>query len=82
MEVHVGIKGLRMFFTDFTNNELNTCWDRTMTLATSKFQIDMLKMDDILHDRHGNYEEDKKSMSMIIKEKYGEPARKFVEDAI
>lgn len=44
--------------------------------------VDVLALDDWLHEKHGEYEADGLSMAECIAKHYGEPARAFVESLI
>jgi len=59
--------------------EAGKCLDLQMSMLKGKFVINILVLDDILHERHGHYEQEHKSMSDCIKKYYGEEAEKFVE---
>lgn len=56
--------------------------DSMMSMVTGKITIDIIRFDDYLHEQFGQYEDDKKSMSDIIKEKYGEEAEAFIKQLI
>ncbi len=53
--------------------------DTQLMLITGRLELDILKLDDLLHERHGNYEDDGRSMSVIILQKYGNQANAFVD---
>jgi len=46
---------------------------------TDKIELDLLKLDDLLHERHGEYESDSKSMSDITIQEYGAVANAFLD---
>jgi hypothetical protein len=53
--------------------------DTQMMCITRRLELDILKLDDLLHERHGNYEDDGKSMSVITLQEYGIQANAFVD---
>jgi hypothetical protein len=53
--------------------------DTQLMLITGRLELDVLKLDDLLHERHGNYEDDGKSMSVITLQEYGNQANAFVD---
>jgi hypothetical protein len=61
--------------------QFNEIWDKSF-LMLGKTRIDIFKLDDILHERFGEYEIEGKSMSDIIIEKYRKEANELVEQLI
>jgi len=57
----------------------HTYLDTYMMQLTGKIELDMLKLDDLYHERHGKYEEDEKSMSDMTIQEYGAVANVFVD---
>ena len=55
-------------------SNFNSIWDKLLTMATGYIEIDIIKLDVILHERFGEYEDAGKSMEDIIRENYGEEA--------
>ena len=53
--------------------------DTILMRITGRLELDVLKLDDLLHERHGNYEDDGKSMSDITLQEYGSQANAFVD---
>lgn len=53
--------------------------DTTLMRITGRLELDVLKLDDLLHERHGDYENDGKSMSDITLQVYGIQANAFVD---
>jgi hypothetical protein len=53
---------------------LDTC----LTQITGQIELDILKLDDLLHERHGEYEQDARSMSDLMSQEYGAMANAFV----
>ena len=47
-------------------------------MLTRRIELDVIKLDDLLHARHGDYEDSELSMSDIIIQKYGTMANAFV----
>ena len=69
-------KGLKMYFGIFSPNDY-LC---KTVLITRVVKIDIIKFDDWLHGKYGNYEIDNNmSMSQIISKKYGIEAKVFIE---
>jgi len=56
--------------------------DSILMQLTGKIELDVLKLDDLLHERHGEYEDDDKSMSDITIQEYGLIANAFVDAMI
>jgi len=56
----------RVFHTKFT-----PFYDGIWTVAFQKICIDIIKFDDWLHSKYGDYETDNKSMQEIVIEHYG-----------
>jgi len=57
----------------------HTYLDTFLMQLTGKIELDILKLDDLFHERHGEYEEDEKSMSDIATQEYGVMANAFVD---
>ena len=57
-------------------------YDGLMSVLFKRLCIDILKFDDWLHEKYGDYEENGQSMKEIIYEKYGEKGVKLIEDLI
>jgi len=55
-------------------------YDGLMSVASNHLCIDIIKFDDWLHEKHGNYEDSGQSMEELIREKYGEKGVKLIED--
>lgn len=51
-----------------------------MSLVAMFPKLDIIKFDEILHDRHGNYENSKQSMNDIVLKHYGSEGVKFIEN--
>ena len=72
---------------EFTNkmNELfqlkngHSYLDTEMMCLTNRLELDIFKLDDLLHERHGEYENNGKSMNDIIIQEYGTMANAFVD---
>lgn len=60
----------------------HTYLDTYLMLLTNRIELDILKLDDLLHERHGNYEEDEKCMSDITLQEYGAVANAFVDSML
>ena len=57
----------------------HTYLDTYLMQLSGKIELDILKLDDLLHERHGEYEEGTKSMSDITIQEYGVMANAFVD---
>lgn len=66
--------GLRDYFSIASPNKY-LC---KTALLTGKVKIDILALDDFLHKKHGDYEDENLSMSMLIEREYGPDAHSFV----
>lgn len=53
--------------------------DMDFMLITNRLELDIFKLDDLLHERHGEYENDGKSMNDMILKEYGLTANAFVD---
>ena len=56
--------------------------DTRLMHITGKIELDILKLDDLLHERHGEYEQQAKSMNDITIEEYGLLASAFVDSML
>jgi len=63
---------VRKDFEDAFKCSIQPFYDGLLTVAFKRIVIDIIKFDDYLHQVHGNYEEENKSMEDIVKEYYGE----------
>jgi len=67
----------------FGIKDSNNYLDTIMTSVSGKLTLDILKMDNWLHHKHGEYEEENKhSMSSFIKQEYGSAAVSFVRSVM
>lgn len=57
-------------------------YDGLISIASKCLHIDILKFDEWLHQQHGNYEDDGKSMDDIIREHYGEKGVELINEVI
>ena len=55
-------------------------YDGLISVAAKQLCIDILKFDEWLHQQHGNYEDDGKSMDDIIREHYGEKGVELINE--
>ncbi len=67
---------------EINKNQFNSIWDKELTIITNNIEIDLFKLDDILHDRFGSYEDLGLSMNNIIVKKYGEQAIELIQKCI
>ena len=47
------------------------------SLRIGLIRLDIIALDDLLHERHGNYEDEGLSMSDFVRKNYGEKAHNF-----
>ena len=57
-------------------------YDGLMSIAMNHLCIDILKFDDWLHERYGDYEDNGQSMDDVVREKYGEKGVRLIEQLI
>ena len=58
----------------------NSYLDSRLMCVTRQLELDILKLDDLLHNRHGNYEQKfGRCMSELIIQEYGLAANAFVD---
>lgn len=57
-------------------------YDGLMSVASKQLCIDILKFDEWLHKKHGDYEDDGKSMDDCIREHYGDEGVKLINEVI
>ena len=60
----------------------NAYLDTYLMQLTGKIELDILKLDDLFHERHGEYEQDAKCMSDITLQEYGPVANAFVDSML
>lgn len=72
--------GMRKHF-DLKGESASKFLDRTF-LRMKKASLDLFAFDDWLHEKFGEYEDEGKSMSDIIEEKFSKEARVFCKSAI
>lgn len=60
----------------------HTYLDTYLMQLTGKLELDIFKLDDLFHERHGNYEEENKSMGDITVQEYGAVANAFVDSML
>lgn len=53
--------------------------DAEYMCLTKRLELDIFKLDDLLHERHGEYETNGKSMNDMIIQEYGTMANAFVD---
>ena len=56
-----------------------TYLDTTLMMCSGRIELDVIKLDDLLHERHGRYEDEALSMSDITLQEYGTVANAFVD---
>ena len=56
--------------------------DSLLMQLTGQIELDILKLDDLLHERHGEYELNDKCMSDITIQEYGVIANAFVDSML
>ena len=75
-------ESLRRQFQSSLEMSLSDCIDTLVSIAAGRVVVDIMKIDDILHNRFGNYEDEGLSMNDIIKEKYGESAVQLLNELL
>jgi hypothetical protein len=60
----------------------HTYLDTSLMQLTGQLELDVLKLDDLLHERHGEYEHEAKSMTDITIQEYGVMANAFVDSML
>lgn len=73
---------LRRDFIKTFHMSIVDIYDPFMSWIMQKFQIDIVKFDDKLHRKFGDYEEDGLSMRDIVKKNYGDAGLKLIEQLI
>lgn len=74
MSPHLFYEGLRDHF-GIANPNKYLC---RAALIIGEVKLDVMALDDFLHKKHGDYEEDNISMSVLIEREYGPAAHSFV----
>jgi hypothetical protein len=57
-------------------------YDGFMSVLTKTIKIDLIKFDNYLHKKYGQYENEGLSMNTAIVKYYGEPAKNFIESLV
>jgi len=57
----------------------HTYLDVCLMQLNNRIELDILKLDDLYHERHGEYESDSKSMTDITLQEYGAVADAFLD---
>jgi hypothetical protein len=57
-------------------------YDGLMSVASKQLCIDILKFDEWLHEKHGNYEDAGQSMDDCIREHYGDEGARLINEVI
>lgn len=73
---------LRRDFIEKFHMSIVDIYDPFMSWIMQKFQIDIVKFDDKLHRKLGDYEEKGLSMRDIIKKTYGDKGVKLIEQLL
>lgn len=73
---------VRVRFNTLFGVEFRTFYDGILTIAFGALKIDILKFDDHLHEKHGQYEEKGMSMAELITKEYSTEARKLIQELI
>ena len=60
----------------------HTYLDTTLMMCSGRIELDIIKLDDLLHERHGRYEDRSLNMSAITLQEYGTVANAFVDGLI
>lgn len=73
---------VRARFNTLFGVEFRKFYDGILTIAFGALKIDILKFDDYLHEKHGQYEEKRMSMEELITKEYGTKARNLIQELI
>lgn len=57
-------------------------YDPFLSVLAKAILIDIIKFDDFLHKKHGDYEKDNLSMNDLLISKYGKEASEFINSLI
>jgi len=69
----------RKDFYAIFDTDITPFYDGFMTCLFKRLHIDILKLDEWLHKKHGNYEDKHQSMQDVIKEHYGEKGVELID---
>jgi hypothetical protein len=75
-------KTIQKFHSFFPGIRFNDFMDPALSFCIGKPKIDLIKFDNYLHEKHGNYEFRDMSMSDVLAQNYGDKARAFIEGLI
>jgi hypothetical protein len=78
-DIHTFCRGMDRFFGI---RGANRFLDEIFLQLRREVRIDVIKFDDWLHAKHGEYENDGQSMEEVITKHYGEPATTFIRSLI
>lgn len=76
MNPHLFYQGLTNYFHVESPNKF-LC---PASLIFGKIKLDIVKFDDWLHRKHGDYEDEGMSMSDLILSEYGKSAHSFIKE--
>lgn len=69
-------------FSRILEMSLAACLDTWLSLASGRVVVDVLFIDEKLHDRFGDYENRGLSMEELVRDKYGDEAVKLLNELI
>lgn len=71
-------------FRQYFKTQPDEYFDPLLGFLTRSFVIDIIKLDELMHARHGDYDEgpDAISMSDLIIREYGSDARDFIDSLL
>jgi hypothetical protein len=69
-------------FSDFFKTGIGRFHEQFMSIGFGRVLIDIAEFDLWLHERHGDYEDEKLSLKDVVIKYYGNEAFKFLNDII
>ena len=73
---------VRQDFNNTFHTTIVDVYDPLMSFALGKFQIDIIRLDDVLHRKFGEYEDEGLSMKDVILREYGLSGLTLIEQLI
>ena len=63
----------------FREKKLNEFLDAELTYLSGSPKINLIKLDDYLHSKHGDYEKEELCLAEVLIKHYGEEAKRLIE---
>lgn len=73
---------VKNLFHEYFHTDFGRFYDGLMSVILNHLSIDIIKFDNYLQSKFGDYISENKSMEDIIIEKYGEKANEFINNLI